>query len=98
MKRTSSSIAVLAFFVAAANAAEGETPVPVKVDRLAPQVAQRVMAHAFDGKSSLIRYLNNTRMIHGLRVEDVVVDAPAFAQIDAAPARAETLLASKEDR
>jgi hypothetical protein len=37
-------------------------------------------------------------MIHGLRVEDVVVDAPAFAQIDAAPARAETLLASKEDR
>ena len=41
--------------------------------RLPPQLAERVKSHADEGQTSLIQYLNATRFIHGIRVEEVVV-------------------------
>ena len=59
-----------ALHVGAAQAAE--PPVEVRVDHLAPQVAERIKAYAARGKSALIRYLNGTRMIHNIRFEEVI--------------------------
>jgi hypothetical protein len=74
MKRFSilASIAIPALFAAGASAAQREEPVAVNVQGLAPQVAERVQKHAAAGKSSLIRYINATQIVHGLRVAEVV--------------------------
>ena len=71
MKYVAFGIAATALYLGAVQAAE--PPVEVRVDHLAPQVAERIKACAARGKTALIRYLNATRMIHGLRLDDVLV-------------------------
>jgi hypothetical protein len=66
------TIAISAFFAVSANAAQREEPVAVNVTGLMPQVAERVKKHAEQGRTSLIRYVKATRMIHGLRVQELV--------------------------
>jgi hypothetical protein len=65
-------VAALFVFSSAAFAQEAEPPVAVKTDGLPPQLKERIEQKAQQGQSALIRYLNNTRHIHQLRVEDVV--------------------------
>ena len=74
MKRFSiiATIAIPMFFAASASAAQREEPIAVNVTGLMPQVAERVKKHAEQGRTSLIRYVNATRMIHGFRVEQLV--------------------------
>ena len=69
-RRLAFCIAIVAFQAGFAQAAE--PPIEVRVDHLAPQLAERVKGYAARGKTALIRYLNSTRMIHNLRVEDVL--------------------------
>ena len=54
-----------------ARADETEPPVAVNVEGLRPQVAERVRAHAAQGETALRRYLERTRHIHEVRIEDV---------------------------
>lgn len=65
----------LASLTAAAALAQpmGEAPVPVRAANLSQHVRERVQAHADQGITSLARYLERTRMIHQLRLMDVVV-------------------------
>jgi hypothetical protein len=75
------SIAIATLFAASATAAQREEPVAVNVEGLAPQVAERVKKHAAEGKSSLIRYVNATQFIHGLRVVAVAAVEPTAAKV-----------------
>jgi len=52
---------------------EAERPVAVKTAGLPDHVRARIEAKAQEGPSSLIRYINSTRHLHNLRVEEIVV-------------------------
>jgi len=69
-RRLAFCIAVLGFAAGSARAAE--PPVEVRVEHLSPQLAERIKSYAARGKTALIRYLNGTRMIHNLRLDDVL--------------------------
>ena len=50
-----------------------EPPVRVNTAGMPDYLRARIEAKAREGKTTLIRYLHRTRMIHGLRLEDVLV-------------------------
>ena len=52
---------------------EADRPVAVKTAGLPDHVRARIEAKAQEGPSSLIRYINSTRHLHNLRVEEIVV-------------------------
>ncbi|HSW82274.1 MAG TPA: hypothetical protein VLH12_02295 [Usitatibacter sp.] len=56
----------------AALAQLSEPPVKVNTDGLAPYVREHIEAKALEGRTSVIQYINRTRMIHHLRAEQVL--------------------------
>lgn len=72
MARNSTLIAIALFAASTGfGTAAREEPVKVHVAGLSPAVAAEVKKHADEGITSLNRYLKNTRMKHGLTLEDV---------------------------
>lgn len=84
-----------------AVAAEPEAPVKVNVDALPAHVAVQVRAHASQGLKPLRDYLERTRFIHQLRIEDVIVKgnpAQVAKQEIAEPKKEDTLTAKVDAR
>ena len=87
-------VAIALFAFAGVAFAQAEPPVRVKTDGLPLQVKQRIEEKAQQGQTALIRYLNNTRYIHQLRVEEVVISEPPAAMAKSSEA---TKIAKKEE-
>jgi hypothetical protein len=69
-------------FSGAALAQLPEPPVKVNADGLAPYVREHLEASALEGRTSVIQYINRTRMIHNLRVEQVLpAERPAAVNV-----------------
>ena len=69
-------------FSASAAAQQTEPPVAVKTDGLPEHLRARIEAKAQEGPTALIRYVNSTRHLHNLRVEEIVVsDADAAKMV-----------------
>ena len=72
MRRLPVAVAAAALLFAGQAVARTDSPVPVNLKGLAPHVAKRVAEKAREGSTALRRYLERTRMIHGLHWSDVV--------------------------
>lgn len=59
-----------------------DTPVPVDVTGIQPNLAAKIEKHAAVGLTSLSRFLARTRKQHNLVVEDVVKDPEIRAQVE----------------
>jgi hypothetical protein len=71
-----------------------EPPVKVNTDGLAPYVRERVEAMALEGRTSVIRYINRTRMIHHLRAEQILAaERPAAVNV----VKDETMIAGRAE-
>jgi hypothetical protein len=70
-------VALAAVLAAGGTAAGGqpqERPIRLEIQTqgLPPQVAQRLQQEARKGRNAVIRYINRTRMVHGLRAEEIL--------------------------
>ena len=73
MNRISMLYAPAIFALAIAGSVHSaEAPVTVNVSHLQPSVAAEVQKHAAQGMTALKRYLETTRKVHGLALEDVM--------------------------
>jgi len=78
----------------AALAQSTEPPVKLNTDGLAPYVREHLEASALEGRTSVIRYINRTRMIHHLRAEQILTDErPAAANV----AKEEKMIAERAE-
>jgi hypothetical protein len=66
------TLAELAMVVALGSAVAEEPPVHVNVEGLPAHLAERVKMYAAQGKTALIRLIHRTRMIYGLRLEELL--------------------------
>ena len=81
----------------ACMASEPEAPVAVNVAGMPTHVADRIRDHAAKGQTALLRYLDRTRMIHQLRIEDVVRRERVLAAEVEAPVTVATAEAKAKD-
>ena len=90
-------ILVAASFFAAASAAaqQPEMPVAVKTEGLPEHLRARIEAKAQEGPTSLIRYINSTRHLHNLRVEEIVLSEAEAAALAKKPSES-TKMAEKD--
>ena len=83
------SIAAIAAFTLGAIvgpvfAQQPEPPVAVKTDGMPSHLRERILEKAAQGQTALIQYINRTKTVHQLRVEDVV-KPPREATLAAKP-------------
>ena len=57
--------------------------IEINTQGLPPQLAQRLREEARKGRNAVIRYINRTRMIHGLRADEILLPA----RVDERPRR-----------
>ena len=88
--------AAAAFSILATGAfAQDATRLAVKTDGLAPFVARNVEAKAAQGVGELRRYVERTRMIHGLHLPDLVREEEPALEQAARPVADEAPLVAK---
>ena len=75
-------LAIAAAALAAGPAAAFDQPVQVNVEHLQPRLAQEIETRAAEGYTSLARYLERTRFIHRLSMDDVTQPKREAAPIE----------------
>jgi len=89
-------VASLLVVSASAVAQQAEPPVAVKTDGLPDHVRARIEAKAQEGPTALIRYINSTRHLHNLRVEEIVLSEAEAATLAKKPSEP-TKMAEKDN-
>lgn len=94
MKTNSTQFLLAAALVLAGSAfaQQTEAPVRIKTDGLSADMRDRLEAKAQQGLPALIQYVNRTRMIYQLRVQDLVIPE------DTARAEAQKALVARKER
>ena len=95
MKTNSTQFLLAAALVLAGSAfaQQTEAPVRIKTDGLSADMRDRLEAKAQQGLPALIQYVNRTRMIYQLRVQDLVI-----SEEDTARAEAQKALVARKER